>query len=648
MLAAFSPVKAEDTAPTFRTDFYEAVNAQWLASAEIPADKYMVGGFDDLSEDVVATLMADFSQMIADGETPGDPRLAEFLKLYSLALDFEQRNADGLAPIKPYIEKIDAIDSVASLEQNLVDLLLDGITTPLVFAPSEDVFDPTSKTLYFSGAGLFLPDVSYYDESSEVGAMMLSMFADTVRQLLQLAGYDETRADEIVSGAMAFDALQIPLAFTAEEQADISNIINPMALPQLAESLTTLDLNKIVETAFGDVSHLPYIIVMSPRFFEAFNDVVNDDNIGIIRDWMTVHAVLAFAANSSEEAIAILQSYNNAITGQEVSEPMERVAYSAAHGVFAEVIGLYYGHKYFGEQSRDSVTKMVENMIDAYRARLDENTWLSEQTRGKAKLKLDTMLLQIGYPDKIDPLYDELKVVSAADGGTYAGNITELNRVILKDAFDRFTKPTDRTLWLASADTVNAFYNPQFNSIVFPAAILQPPFYSADRSDSENYGGIGAVIAHEISHAFDTNGAKFDETGAMADWWLPEDYERFEELAEKMVDAFDGIEYAGMTLNGRQIVNENVADAGGLGCALQVVQSLPDADIEAFFISWATIWRGLIRPEAQQLIITSDTHAPNKLRANFQPAMLDEFYDAFGIVEGDPMYRAPEDRVKVW
>jgi putative endopeptidase len=213
---------------------------------------------------------------------------------------------------------------------------------------------------------------------------------------------------------------------------------------------------------------------------------------------------------------------------------------------------------------------------------------------------------------------------------------------------DRFYKKIDHDLWVISADTVNAMYNPQMNSIVFPAAILQEPFYSLSQSESANYGGIGAVIAHEISHAFDPNGAKFDENGAMTDWWLPEDYAKFEELSQRMVEAFDGLPYKGFAVNGRLTLGENVADAGGLGCALQVVQSLPEPDLQAFFINWATIWRQKVYDQVVGIMITVDTHAPNKIRANLQPAMLDAFYEAFDIVEGDPMYRAPEDRVAIW
>jgi putative endopeptidase len=417
-------------------------------------------------------------------------------------------------------------------------------------------------------------------------------------------------------------------------------------LADLDESLANIDLKALVETLIGDAPET--VIVTTPKFYAAFDSVINEENMPLIRDWMLVHSIRSLAEYCSSDAIAILGAFSNLLTGQTEPIPPNVTAFAAVRSLYSEVVGLYYGEKYFGPEAKADVTAMVEQMIETYRERLTANTWLSEETRIKALRKLDTMALQIGYPDKIDPLYDELLIDSAAEGGTYAGNLLRIQRLAIQDMMDRFYEESDRDLWIISADTVNAMYNPQMNSIVFPSAILQAPFYSLSQSESMNYGGIGAVIAHEISHAFDPNGAKFDENGAMTDWWLPEDYAKFEELSQRMVEVFDGLPYKEFTVNGTLTLGENVADAGGLGCALQVVQSLPEPDLQAFFINWATIWRQKTYDQVEGILITIDTHAPNKIRANLQPAMLDAFYEAFDIIEGDPMYRAPEDRVAIW
>ena len=646
LMVSWLPVFAEESPPTYRTDFYEAVNAEWLATAEVPSDDYMVGGFGDLVVAVRDELMSDFKKIIADGVAPEDPRLAEFLKLYALARDYERRDTDGLEPIKPYLAKIEAIDSLAALQSAYRELMLDGMTLPFDLVPSEDFLDPTVKAMFFQSEKLILPDVAYYAEGNETGAYILQAFAGTAARLLALVGYTEEESALIIENAMAFDRLCVPLAMTAEEKSDISNLINIYQLADLEASIANFNVTAAVRELVGTTPET--VTVISKKFADAFDTVINEENIPIIRDWMLVDSLFTLASYTTSDAIAAIDAYTNMMTGQAEPTPPERVAFEAARGLYSEVVGLYYADTYFGAEAKADVTAMVESLIDVFRQRLTANTWLSETTKAKALLKLDTMAMYIGYPEKIDPLYDRMLVETTADGGTYAGNRIRLNRLAYETIFDRYDEPTDRELWNTSADTVNAFYNPQLNSITFPAAVLQAPFYSREQSASANYGGIGAVIGHEITHAFDQNGSMFDENGAMANWWQPEDYVKFEELSQSMVLAFDGVIFHGHTLNGAQIVTENVADAGGLGCALQVVQSLPDVDLEAFFINWATIWQAKYLEQIEGIIIATDVHAPNKLRANFQPAMLDVFYETFGVVEGDPMYRPPEDRVVIW
>jgi putative endopeptidase len=262
--------------------------------------------------------------------------------------------------------------------------------------------------------------------------------------------------------------------------------------------------------------------------------------------------------------------------------------------------------------------------------------------------KLQAISIHVGYPDAPQELYSEMKTVPASEGGTLLGNAIEFTRLLKRDSYDKWNQPVQRGLWPLSANTVNAMYSPMDNSINFPAAILQAPFYSLEQSSSANYGGIGAVIAHEISHAFDPNGSKFDEKGTLADWWAAEDHAKFEELSQAMVEQFDVASFAGGRVNGVLTMAENVADAGGLACALESVKTESEVDLADFFTNWATIWRQKSTPEFEAMLLTMDVHAPNKLRANFQLQNMDDFYTAFDIKEGDGMYRAPDDRVAIW
>ena len=288
---------------------------------------------------------------------------------------------------------------------------------------------------------------------------------------------------------------------------------------------------------------------------------------------------------------------------------------------------------------------MVAKMVAVYKHRLENNDWLSAATREQAIVKLNNLGVQVGYPDKLAPLYKRFVV---DEKESLLTNDARFIRIAIEDNFSRWGKKVDRTEWEMAASTVNAYYNPSFNIIVFPAAILQAPFYSLDQSASANYGGIGAVIAHEISHAFDNNGAKFDEWGNMKNWWTDADKKHFDTLAQDMVREFDGLTTRAGKVNGKLVVSENIADAGGLSCALEAAKETPNANLRDFFINWARIWCVKSSLEREKLLLAIDVHAPQELRANIQPRNLADFYTTFNVQPGDGMYMKPEDRVNIW
>jgi putative endopeptidase len=316
-----------------------------------------------------------------------------------------------------------------------------------------------------------------------------------------------------------------------------------------------------------------------------------------------------------------------------------------ARGVFSQVLGVYYGRRYFGQAAKADVQRMVHSMVDVYKQRLQNNEWLSPKTREKAIVKLNELGIQVGFPNKVPAIYDKLHVDLSQ---SLMANLNNLSRVFLEDQFSKWGKKVDRNRWEMSAATVNAYYHPFKNIIVFPAAVLQAPFYSTEQSSSENFGGIGAVIAHEISHAFDNNGSLFDEKGNLNNWWTDEDRAHFKKLSQKMIDEFDGLPFAGQKVNGKLTVSENIADGGGLSCALSAAKKEDDADLKAFFINWARIWRMKATTQYMQLLLSVDVHAPNKLRANVQVKNLADFYTTFNVHEGDGMYLPEDQRVNIW
>ena len=291
------------------------------------------------------------------------------------------------------------------------------------------------------------------------------------------------------------------------------------------------------------------------------------------------------------------------------------------------------------------MVSLVKKVIETYKLRVRKNDFLSEATKDKAILKLSTITIKMGYPDAVHPFFSTL-VFGEED--SYFDIRKKLSRIRLQFELDQLTRPVDRTRWGMPGHMVNACYNPFVNDITFPAAILQKPFYSIHQSISENLGGIGAVIGHEISHAFDNNGSKFDENGNLANWWTEEDFKAFNERTKDMIDQFDGIPFHGGKVNGELVVSENIADNGGLGVTLEIMHTLPDPDFQAYFINWAKVWCLKAKDEYIQLLLASDVHSPNELRANMAPRNFNEWYEAFDVVSTDKMYIAPEKRISIW
>jgi putative endopeptidase len=624
-------------------DLYEAVNSQWLATTQIPADRPMVSMFSELATKVEDLLMADFAKMSSQTAAQFDI-LPEFLKFYALASDYETRNAQGAQPLAPYLAEINALNSLRDLSAALPGFIMRGLPTPINASVAEDMGDARRYALYIESPSIILPDVSYYDMPE--GAALLQAFGEIIGELLQQCGYSEQDAARIVDQAMAFDALIKTYEPSAEESSDYTSSYNPMPFANFVALSSALDLDGMVTALVP--SRPANVVVENTKYMAAFNQVVSERNFPLIKSWMTANLVFSMAGLLSQDMQAIASEFGMILTGQEEMEDPQIIAYNQAYALFSEPVGLYYGRTYFGEEAKRDVTEMVNQFLQVYRRRLQANDWLSQNTIQAALRKLDNMTLYIGYPDKIQPVYYRLKVKPANEGGTFLSNFMELARVFNENNFSKLGQETDRSYWVTSAATVNAFYSPMKNSITFPAAILQSPQYVPGGSASSNLGGIGAVIAHEITHAFDSNGSKFDEYGSLYNWWTEADYMAFERRIQAMVDQFDGLPFAGGTVNGRLTVGENIADAGGLSCALEVCQSLPHPDYRAFFESWARLWRNKSTPQVAQMLLAMEVHAPSKLRANIAVRNFDLFYTAFSVKEGDGMYLAPEKRVSIW
>lgn len=626
-----------------KDDLYMAVNGEWLKTAKIPADKATTGGFQDLADHIEKTLMHDFGEMLDGTVQPEDQYLSEFIKYYRLASDFEKRNADGFTPAKKFMERVEKLKDWNDWETKAVELTMKGYEAPFQLYVASDMKNTDRYALYASVPSLILPDKTYYADDNENGKALIAIFSSMVMKLFKMAGYDETTAQAHLERALAFDRSLAPHEKDSTERADYPKMYNPYSFEDFKKFSSYLNLGKYTEALIKNTPD--QVIVEEPKYYEALDEIINPDTFENFKSWLLVNTLTGVTSYLTDDFRVTGGEFSRAISGSREAMKPQKAAYYLAGNRFDQVVGLYYAHKYFSPDAKADVEHMVHQMVDVYKHRLENNDWLSESTRKQAIVKLDALGINVGYPDELDPLYKKFKVDEQL---SLLDNAQSFSEIVLADHYSRWGKQVDRTRWQMPAHMVNAYYDPQFNVIVFPAAILQAPFYDLHQSASANYGGIGAVIAHEISHAFDNNGAQFDEKGNLHNWWTEADLKHFQGLAQDMINEFDGLETEAGKVNGKLVVSENIADAGGLSCALEAAKGEAQPDLKAFFINWARIWRMKASMERMKLLLNIDVHAPHVLRANVQPKNLDDFYTTFDVHEGDGMYLTPDKRVNIW
>ncbi|KRN25476.1 M13 family metallopeptidase [Lacticaseibacillus camelliae] len=627
----------------YQDDLYESVNGEWEKTAEIAPDKTATGGFNDLADDVEAKLMADFAAVSDGSKKAPDAYFAEAVKLYDKAKDFTARDKAGIKPALDRLVPLNDTSDIAAFNAKAADLSASLFPMPFETDAEPDLKDTSVNKITLTGPSTILPDVPYYAEDNQQGQALLKVWADMVKEILAQTDLSAGDQETYLNDALAFDRELAKHVKTREEWADYPKAYNPQSFQEVADQLGDFDLARFAKDAWPAVPET--IIVGDPRFLKEFTQLFSAATFERYKHWAYVSDLVSNTGYLSEDLRQLGGKFGRALSGNPEAPKQIKHAYRLANRVFSEPVGIYYGRTYFGEAAKQDVTQLVKNMIATYKRRLAHSDWLSQSTKDKAIVKLDKMVLKMGYPERPNEVYDRMHVQE--DQGLLE-NVIQLAEARHAFNVEQLTKPVDRNVWNMPGHLVNASYDPSRNDITFPAAILQAPFYSLKQTASENYGGIGAVIAHEISHGFDNNGAQFDEYGNMTNWWQEADYAHFKELTQQMIDEFDGIETPAGKVNGKQIVSENIADAGGLAAALETAQNQPDADLKAFFTNWARVWRQKSRPEYAKFILSIDVHAPNKLRANVQPQNLDEFYTTFDVKPGDGMYTAPEKRVHIW
>ena len=633
-----------ETKVRIQDDLYEAVNGEWLKTAVIPDDRPMVGGFSDLDQDVEKIMMADFAAFAEGKKSSEIPEMKYAVSLYKKVLDTERRNREGIAPVLPLLERLRSIKTLDELNRSAAELLLQGVDLPIQMGVQDDMQDATKHSFIVLGPNIILPDTTYYAEDNESGKQLLALYADMAAKLLAYTPLSEQEQKQFLEDTLAYDALISKKVKSQLEWSEYYKCHNPMEADEVASFTAPFDIKKILQDLYGENAPKT-LIVYDPKAIREMNGYFTAENFERYLHWAYVKALLSATKYLSEELATLGKTYSRALTGVAADPTIEKQAYRITSMTYAEPIGVYYGRTYFGEEAKHDVVDMVKKIIETYKLRMQKNNFLAENTKTMAIRKLSTIEVKMGYPDEIKEIWSKLVF---DENDSLLTIMTQLSAIRAKHELDKLLKPVDRTEWVMPGHMVNACYNPSANDITFPAAILQKPFYALKQSVSENLGGIGAVIGHEISHAFDNNGAKFDENGNLKDWWTEEDFKAFEDLTKGMVEQFDGIEYHGGKVNGELVVSENIADNGGLGVTLEIMHTLPNPDYQAFFKNWARVWCMKAKEEYIQLLLSCDVHSPNVLRANMAPRNFNEWYEAFDVTEHDRMYIAPEKRISIW
>nr|WP_281170099.1 M13-type metalloendopeptidase [Paenibacillus pinihumi] len=623
-------------------DFYEAVNAKWLASTEISAGKVIAGGFSDLDASVKKQLSQDMAKMAAAGRDKTDDEIGNMIKFYKLAADRDKLSKQGYEAIRADIEKIKSINSLADFAKNQKELYFRGLSLPFTFYNLSDMKDATKEILYMNSPKPPF-DKSIYAPDNPNGQAVLGGYKNMLADLLVMVGETKEEAIRIAGQAVDFEQEFAQYIMSAEDSNNVESFYNPKTAEELKPYSKEIDFEKFVADVTG--KKLKTVSLMKLDYFENMDTFLNEKNWDKIKSWTYANFVFKSAPMLSDEFIAKSTQLSRAMSGQEKLPPTEDTIYNIVNAAFENVAGNYYGQTYLGKEAKQDVTRMAEEMVESFRNRLQKNDWLSEKTKTAALKKLDAMKIHIGYPDKLDGMYALLKV---DENKSLYENNRSIQTVIEKNRFAKLDQTINRDEWRTPGHTANANYQYLTNTMTFPAAALQAPFYDKNKSASWNYGGIGAVIGHEISHAFDTNGAKYDEVGNKVNWWSEEDYKKFEEKAQAFVEQYNKAEYIGRKVNGQRTVPENIADIGGLNVALELAKQQPDANLEDFYTSWATIWRHKALAEIDQYLLLVDPNPPSKIRVNAVVANSDDFYSTFGVKKGDKMYIAPEDRITLW
>lgn len=624
-----------------KDDFYAAVNQRELNELELKPGRMMAGTLYDLQDDSMEKVNAIIRETIEKGGEKGskEQKIADFYKNIS---DNDSRNKIGTAPIKPYLADIGSAKNIKELADVQTRLIKNLYMAPFTaFSITTDFKDSTKYIMYFGTTEPYLTK-DFYLNGTDAQKESYFKYLKTICTIA-----DENITDKQIEDFYNFEKILAEKQLNPEESNNIDKIYNIYTFDEIQSLFPSIDLNKVPESQ--GLKKEDKILVMDKELMIRFAEFFTDENLETLKTAAKISVILNYGGVLNTDFIDASNTFNQEYFGISGTYSDEERASMNVAGIMPDYIGEIYAEKYFTEEAKQNVLKMVNDIVSVYKERINKLDWMSEATKEKAINKLNKMGIKIGYPDKHDSYLDNAEIRSKEDGGSYFENILEIARANMKYISELQGTVPDKTKWGMYPYTVNACYSATANDITFPAAILQPPMYDVNASYEENLGAIGYIIAHEITHAFDNNGARFDENGNAADWWTKDDYAEFEKRCEKMVYFYDRQEgIPGIPMNGRQTLSENVSDQGAAQCITEVASRLENPDYTKLYRSMAKAWASTKTREYAKYAAGIDVHSEDKLRVNRVVVNCDEFYTAFGITEKDGMWVAPVERAKIW
>ena len=644
-----------DTSVAPGDDFYQYATGGWQKKNPLKPEYARFGSFDVLSEINVERLNGLFKEMTTMKAEKGSVE-QKISDLYKQGLDSVKLNADGAAPLKNILEKVYSVKDKDGLVKLVADMHNCGQGAFFGAYVESDMVDSDSQILYLGQGGLGIRNRDYYVKPEN--AALKEGYRAFLEKVFALAGNENPRKASM--NALAVEDVLAENSWDSVKERDVKAQYNVYSSETLAKNFPGFDWNAYL--AQRGIPAQEKLVVSEPDFFEKFGFYFNNEDLSILKDYLAAHVISGAASSLSDDFYAAsFDFFSTQMSGITEQKPRWKRAMQVPNGILGQAVGKMYVEKYFPASSKEKMVALVENLKTAFSQHIDELDWMGEETKAKAHEKLDNFTVKIGYPDE----WKDYSTLEIDPDKSYYENLLAARKWSVADNLSKLGKPTDRTEWGMSPQTVNAYYNPSTNEICFPAAILQPPFFNPDADDPVNYGGIGVVIGHEMSHGFDDQGRLFDAKGNMSEWWTEEDAKRFNEKAQVLVKQFDAVEVLpakdgqpALMANGQLSLGENIGDHGGLSIAYTAMRNAiagkdqglidgftPD---QRFYIAYATVWAQNITDQEKARRTRQDVHSLGENRTNVSVRNFQTFFDAFGIKEGDPMWRPESERVHIW